>query len=87
MPTELFIKFLNKVHMKIFKAFNEWKITKLNDTKNITSDAFAISCNKTMVKIMSVECNNESVISKVQSTMFSRMKTDMKALVEYEFEF
>ena len=87
MSTEIFIKFLNRVHMKIFKAFNEWKSIKLNDTKNISSDAFAISCNKTMVKIVSVECNNESVVSKVQSSMFSRMKTDMKALVEYEFEF
>ena len=87
MSTEIFIKFLNRVHMKIFKAFNEWKSIKLNDTKNNSSDAFAISCNKTMVKIVSVECNNESVVSKVQSSMFSRMKTDMKALVEYEFEF
>ena len=42
---------------------------------------------KTLVKIMSVEFKQQSILSKVRINMFSRMKTDMKALVEYEFEF
>jgi hypothetical protein len=87
MPPEILTKFINKVHMKIFKAFNEWKKQKLNDAKNIGNDAFAISCDKTLIKIMSIECNSEAVANKIRSSMFSRMKTDMKALVEYEFEF
>ena len=29
----------------------------------------------------------QAVTNKIRSAMFSRMKTDMKALVEYEFEF
>ena len=40
-----------------------------------------------MVKIMSVEFKQEYILSKVKSMMFAKMKTDMKALVEFEFEF
>ena len=82
---ERLIKFLNKVHTKIFKQFYEWKKTKTNDIKS--DDRLATMCDKTLVKITSVEFKQESILSKVRSTMFSRMKTDMKALVEYEFEF
>jgi nucleoside-diphosphate-sugar epimerase len=58
----------------------------INDKSNY-NDSFAISCNKTMVKIMSVEIKNDQTLSKIKGAMFSRMKTDMKAQVEYEFEF
>ena len=82
---ERLIKFLNKVHIKIMKAFYEWKKTKENEIKS--NDSFAIMCDKTTVKLMSVEFKQESILSKVRSMMFSKMKTDMKALIEYEFEF
>ena len=86
MPMEILCKFLNKVHTKIFKAFNDWKKMKISDKSN-DNDNFAISCNKTMVKIMSIEIKNESTLTKIKGSMFSRMKTDMKAQLEYEFEF
>ena len=79
------IKFLNKVHTKIFKQFYEWKKSKVADIKS--DDRLANICDKTLVKITSVEFNQEAILSKVKNNMFSRMKTDMKALIEYEFEF
>jgi hypothetical protein len=82
---ERLIKFLNKIHMKIFKEFTDWKKIKANEIKNDSS--LSSMCDKTLVKIMSVEFKQESILSKVRINMFSRMKTDMKALVEYEFEF
>ena len=82
---ERLIKFLNKVHIKIMKSFYEWKKTKENEIK--TNDNFAIMCDKTTVKLMSVEFKQDSILSKVRSMMFNKMKTDMKALIEYEFEF
>lgn len=78
-------KFLIKIHSKINKAFYEWKKTKSNEIK--LSDSFSIKCDKTMVKLMSIELKNENTLSKIKSMMYSRMKTDMKALVEFEFEF
>lgn len=76
------VKFLNKVHMKLIKYFNDWKKKQINETNN---DSFATVCDKTLVKLMSVEFKQDSTLSKTRSSMYSRMKTDMKVLVEYEF--
>jgi hypothetical protein len=82
---EKLIKFLNKVHIKLIKYFTEWKKTQMDELRN--NDSFAIICDKTLVKLMSVEFKQEHILSKTKSSMYARMKTDMKALVEYEFEF
>ncbi len=82
---EKLIKFLNKVHTKILRAFCDFKKERIQEIR--ASDTYSIKCDKTMVKIMSVEFKQESILSKVRSMMFAKMKTDMKALVEFEFEF
>ena len=82
---EKLIKFLNKVHTKILKAFCDFKKERIQEIR--ASDNYSIKCDKTMMKIMSVEFKQESILSKVKSMMFAKMKTDMKALVEFEFEF
>jgi uncharacterized protein YeeX (DUF496 family) len=82
---ERFVKFLNKVHMKIFKAFCDWKQTKKDEIR--TNDAFSIMCDKTSIKILNVEFKQEPCLAKARTAMYTRMKTDMKALVEYDFEF
>ena len=82
---EKMVKFLNKVHTKILKAFCDFKKERIQEIRS--SDNYSIKCDKTMIKIMSVEFKQESILSKVKSMMFAKMKTDMKALVEFEFEF
>jgi hypothetical protein len=82
---EKLIKFLNKVHTKILKAFCDFKNERIQEIR--ASDNYSIKCDKTMIKIMSVEFKQESILSKVRSMMFAKMKTDMKALIEFEFEF
>jgi len=79
------VKFLNKVHLKIAKYFNDWKKKQINEIKE--NDSFATICDKTLVKLMSVEFKHDYILSKTRSSMYSKMKTDMKAFVEYEFEF
>ena len=82
---EKLIKFLNKVHLNLAKCFNEWKKKQLDEING--NDRFAIICDKTLVKLMSVDFKQEATLGKIRSSMYSRMKTDMKALIEYEFEF
>jgi hypothetical protein len=82
---EKLVRFLNKVHTKILKAFCQFKQERLEEIR--ASDNYSIKCDKTIVKIMSVEFKQESILSKVKSMMFAKMKTDMKAMVEFEFEF
>jgi hypothetical protein len=78
-------KFLNRVHMKIIRAFYDWRQKKTNEIK--TNDSFSIMCDKTLAKIMGIDFTQENILSKIKGAMYARMKTDMKALIEYEFEF
>jgi hypothetical protein len=79
------MKFLMRVQMKISKAFCEWKKKKVD--KNRDDDHFAILCDKTIVKIMGTEFNQDATFGKMKAIMYNKMKADMKALIEYEFEF
>ena len=82
---EKLFKFLNKVHLKICKYFNDWKKTRNEEFKN--NDCLSITYNKALVKIMGIDFKQESALSRVRSNMYSKMKVDMKAMIEYEFEF
>ena len=77
------MKFLMRIQMKTSKAFCEWKTRccRVND------DSFDIMCDKTLIKIMGNEFNQDSTFNKMRGIMYNKMKTDMKAMVEYEFEF
>jgi len=82
---EKLVKFLDKVYMKISRAFSEWK--KNNKTKMEDDEKLQLLCDKTSVKMYSIDVKNEITLGKIRNSMYSRMKADMKALVEYEFEF
>jgi hypothetical protein len=79
------IRFLNKMQMKISKSFYEWR--KKNAEKIRDNDSLSTSCDNAVLKIMSTEFKQDSTLSKMKTTMYNRMKTDMKELIEYEFEF
>lgn len=82
---ENLIKFLNKVHMKLFRVFRQHKID--NADKIQEEENFSLLCDKTSLKMMNIDFRQESILGKIRTNMYTRMKTDMKALVEYEFEF
>jgi hypothetical protein len=82
---ENFIKFLNKIYMKISRSFSEWK--KTNKDKIENDDKLQNLCDKTSIKLYSVDFRNDTTFGKIRNCMFSRMKTDIQAIVEYEFEF
>ncbi len=82
---EEMIKFLNKVYMKLFRFYSDYK--KENSDKIRDDESFSILCDKTSVKMMNTDFRQEQILGKIRSNMYSRMKTDMKGLVEYEFEF
>ena len=85
LPKDKLCLFLMRVQMKISKAFHEWK--KQRATQIRDDETFAILCDKTLIKIMSNEFNQDSTFGKMRAVIYNKMKTDMKAMVEYEFEF
>jgi hypothetical protein len=82
---EKLIKFLNRVHMKLLRVYGEYK--KENAEKIRDDESFSILCDKTSLKIMNVDFRQDLIFGKIKTNMYSRMKTDMKGLLEYEFEF
>jgi hypothetical protein len=77
--------FLMRVQMKISKAFHDWKKERAIRIRD--DESFAILCDKTLIKIMGNEFKQDSTFGKMRASMYNKMKTDMKAMVEYEFEF
>lgn len=82
---EKLVKFLNRVHTKLYRLYLEWK--KENRTQIEDDEKLSLLCDKTTCKMMDVDFRQESILGKIRSNMYGRMKTDMKALVEYDFEF
>jgi hypothetical protein len=79
------IYFLNKVHFKIVKCLTEWN--KKNLDKLNSSDKMAEIYTKAKIKVMGIDFKHEQTLSKVRLSIYNKMKKDMKALIEYEFEF
>lgn len=82
---EKLIRFLNKIQMKISKSLLEWKKANIDRLRN--DDLLSMTYDKTVVKLMSIEFKQESTLSKVKNMIYNKMKTDIKTLIEYEFEF
>ena len=71
--------------MKLYRTFGEHK--KINNTKLNDNESFSLLCDKTSVKMMDVDFRQDTTFGKIKSNMYSRMKVDMKSIVEHEFEF
>jgi hypothetical protein len=82
---EKLIRFLNIVQMKISKKLYEWKKTHSQKIKE--DDNLLEIHDKAVSKLMSTEFKQESLLVKIKSMMYNKMKKDVKALIEYEFEF
>jgi len=78
--------FFNKMHMKLVNEFYQWKKVGIHEVV-MNKDQFETACDKAIVKLMGIDFRLENVFSKVRGMMFQGLKKDMKALVEYEFEF
>jgi hypothetical protein len=79
------VRFLNIIQKKLSKVFFEWK--KKNKEELKQNENLNHVCDKALVKIMTPEFKEEQTYIKFKNMIYNKMKTDMKALIEYEFEF
>lgn len=82
---EKLIRFLDRVYMKIHRVYMDYK--KLHAEKINQDERFSLLCDKTSVKMSSADFRQDLILNKIKNAMYTRMKTDMKGFVEYEFEF
>jgi len=70
-----FKEFVLEIYLKISKSFCNWKNAKMAEIKK--SDSFAIKCDKTMSKLMSVNYSDDSILSKTRGLIYQKMKIDI----------
>lgn len=82
---EELIKFLGKIWNKIFSSFTDWK--KINRNKINEDNKLDDMCNKTGKNIYGIDFQTEATLTKYKNIIHHVLKVDIKAFVEYEFEF
>ena len=82
---EKLIYFLNIIHHQIFKKFLDWRNTYQN--KINANDELLDTYNKSNIKLMSIDFKHEPTLNKIKTSIYNNLKKDMKALIEFEFEF
>jgi hypothetical protein len=84
LPRDKLIRFLKLIHLKITRALFDWKKNHLDNI--YSSDSVATMFDKTTSKLMAIDFKQEHTLSRFKNIMYSRLKTDVKTMIEYEFE-
>lgn len=81
-----FVILIKKIHSKIFSALFEWK--NQNKEKIQNEDKWADLYTKTLSKLTSMNFTHDSnVTCKIRTGLYNYLKSDLKRVIEYEFEF
>jgi hypothetical protein len=80
---EILLKFLNKLHLKIYKYFCDWKN---NNNKN--NDKVDNDCDKITILLMNIDFKkSENAFFKAKSILSKNIRQNIKTLIEYDFEY
>jgi len=82
---ETLIHFVNKIYMRMTKGLTDWK--KQLESQHNFNDTNTDLYNRTLIKMLDLNFKNETVLNKIKGVIYNGMKTDIKALIEYEIEF
>lgn len=85
MTPEEFVYLLRFIHSKLLNALCDWR--NFNAERIKYNDKFAELYNKTVIKLMGADFNQESTLSKIRTPMYTLLKGDLKNMIEYDFEF
>jgi hypothetical protein len=67
------VKFLDRVYMKLFRLYREYKMVNADKIKN--DEAFSILCDKTCLKITKVvDFSKDAYLGKIKSNIFMKIK-------------
>ena len=75
---EQLIKFLNRIHIKILKTFNDFQNAQKKEKKE--NQSFIILCEKTTYKLMNIEFTEDPTLSKAKNIMYKNMNIDITTL-------
>lgn len=84
-PTEVILVFFKKIQSKLIGELTKWKMT--NKAQIDGNDKLSDQFNKAVIKLMNVNLTTHDVgASRLRNSLYTFLKTDLKNLIEYEFE-
>ena len=84
-PTDVVLAFLRKIQSKLIGELTKWKLA--NKAQIDGNDKMSDQFNKAVIKLMSVNFTTQDVgASRLRNSLYTFLKTDLKNLIEYEFE-
>lgn len=79
------ILILKTVQNGIIKELTKWKAE--NQHKFDDNDKISILFNKAVIKLMNISFTQDSNLSRIKNGLYNYLKTDLKSVVEFDFEF
>jgi hypothetical protein len=85
LPKEKLTSLLNQIHSKIFNVLMEWR-KKHNEFIHSNDRNEVLYC-KMMGKFMGIDFKQASILNKIYSSIYNKIKTEKQHFVEYEMDF
>lgn len=79
------ILILKIVQNGMIKELSNWK--RSNQHKFDDNDKISILFNKAVIKLMNISFSQDNNLSRIKNGLYNYLKTDLKSVVEFDFEF
>lgn len=79
------IYLFKRIQGSLLKELSNWKTQ--NKEYIDANDHMYILYNKTIMKLMDITFSKDTIFGKIKANLYNYLKTDLKNLFEYEFEF
>ena len=79
------ILILKTIQNGMIRELTKWKAE--NQHKFDDNDKISILFNKAVIKLMNISFSQDSNLSRIKNGLYNYLKTDLKSVVEFDFEF
>ena len=79
------ILILKTFQNRMIKELSKWKME--NQYKFDDNDKIAELFNKAIIKLMNISFTQDSSLTRIKNGLYNYLKTDLKSMIEYDFEF
>ena len=76
---------LKTIQNRMIKELSKWK--QENQYKFDGNDKIAELFNKAVIKLMNISFTQDATLSRIKNSLYNYLKTDLKTMIDYEFEF
>ena len=79
------VMILKTVQNHMIKELMKWKAN--NQSKFDDNDVISQIFNKAVIKLMNMSFTQDATLSRIKNALYNYLKTDLKNMIEYDFEF